>query len=343
MSKKKNAPLEIFAESLKLYFSNFDKFVKYMTFPVLGQILCLTLVLVLSYFYALNLPNLIEKFPAFKSFETSFIFAILITLPGLAIFTKAFGEYLVAYGAINSMLENMLKSGKVYDFDAHTELIKRRTIPFVGLWFLFGLFSVVALVPFFWVPCAVFAVYFILVFQVFTFEPELTPVGCVKKSLILIKGNFAKTFLLMTLVGTLTYIILPQIAMAFCDYTHITVALSGVLKPFVMLLPINQLNNFLSYIYISPLTVEKISLFTAAIFITQILVQYTLPVRTILWGLWYRKLEGSLHKITENKKTKAKRPSEKLMEQSNKKFSYKKSVTKKIDRNILRRAMEKEE
>ena len=62
--------------------------------------------------------------PILNNFGLLVLFAILITLPGLAIFVKAFWEYLVAYGAVNSMVENMLKSGKVYDFDAHTELVK---------------------------------------------------------------------------------------------------------------------------------------------------------------------------------------------------------------------------
>ena len=190
MSKKNQNVLEVFAESLKLYFSNFDKFTQYMTFPVLGQIGGLSLVFLLVFFYTKNIPTLIQKAPILNDFAILFIVALLITLPGLIIFIKAFWEYLVAYGAINSMLENMLRSGKVYDFDAHTELIKRRTIPFVGLWLLFGIFSLIALIPFFWVPCAVFAIYFVLVFQVFTYEPELSPVGCVRKSLQLIKGNF---------------------------------------------------------------------------------------------------------------------------------------------------------
>ena len=38
MTKKQQTPLGIFTESVGLYFSNFDKFLKYMTFPVLGQI-----------------------------------------------------------------------------------------------------------------------------------------------------------------------------------------------------------------------------------------------------------------------------------------------------------------
>ena len=124
-----------------------------------------------------------QKIPALNDFSILFLIAILITLPGLVIFVKAFWEYLIAYGAVNSMLENMLKSGKVYDFDAHTELIKRRSVPFVGLWLLFGIYSILSVCPLLWVPAGVFAVFFVLIFQVFTYEPELSPIGCAKRSL----------------------------------------------------------------------------------------------------------------------------------------------------------------
>lgn len=343
MTKKKNTILNIFMESLKLYFSNFDKFVKYMTFPVLGQLLGLILVLALTFFYSKNLPNLVEKFPNFGEVSTVLIFAILIALPGLAIFIKAFWEYLVAYGAVNSMLENMLKSGKVYDFDAHTELIKRRTVPFVGLWLLFSLFSLVALIPFFWVPCAVFAIYFVLVFQVFTFEPELSPIGCVKKSLQLVKGHFLQTFTLFCLAGALTYMLIPQIVDAFCEYTHINLGLANAIRPIIAAFPLDDWNNLLSYIYLSPLKVDEVAKFTISVLIAQIFIQFTLPLRSILWGLWYRQLNGALPKQVETKKkSKAKKPSEKLMENSNEKFASKKFTSKKLDRNILKRAMEKD-
>lgn len=338
MSKKNQNVLEVFAESLKLYFSNFDKFIQYMTFPVLGQIAGLGLVFLLTYFYAKNMPILMQKIPALNDFSILFIIAILITLPGLVIFVKAFWEYLVAYGAINSMLENMLRSGKVYDFDAHTELIKRRTAPFVGLWLLFGVFSLIALIPFFWVPCAVFAIYFVLVFQVFTYEPELSPVGCVRKSLLLVKGNFLKTFVLFALVGVLTYSLVPQIVNLFCEYTRLTLLFKNLFIPFINELPIADLNAVLSKMYIQPLKAEDIALFTVSTFVAQIVIQYTLPLRSILWGLWYRKLEGSLPRQVEKKKKTSKRPSEKLMEASAKKYS-----SKKIDRNILKRAMEKDD
>ena len=105
MAKKKNTPLGIFIESIGLYFSNFDKFIKYMTFPVLGQIGGLVLVFLLTYFYSKNMPILMEKYSFFDNLYVLILCAILIILPGLAIFVKAFWEYLVAYGSVNSMLE----------------------------------------------------------------------------------------------------------------------------------------------------------------------------------------------------------------------------------------------
>ena len=51
MAKRNNTPLGIFTEAIGLYFSNFDKFIKYMTFPVLGQIGGLLLVFLITYFY----------------------------------------------------------------------------------------------------------------------------------------------------------------------------------------------------------------------------------------------------------------------------------------------------
>ncbi|MBQ7764506.1 hypothetical protein IJ384_03950 [bacterium] len=341
MSKKSKTPLGIFMESIGLYFSNFDKFFKYMTFPVLGQILGITLVFLLTFFYTKNLPNILEKFSTIDNPSTLFIILFLIVLPGLIIFMKAFWEYLVAYGAVNSMLENLLKSGKVYDFDAHTELIKRRTVPFIGLWFLFSIYSAISIIPFFWIPAIVFAVFFILIFQVFTYEPELTPIGCAKRSFALIKGHFASTFLLLALVGALTYVFIPQLLTMFCDYTHITKLFINAISPFVKELPINDLNSFFSSLYLPQITTNDISEFIIEVSIAQIFIQYTLPLRSILWGMWYKELNGGKLYISSEdkpKKTSKKKPSEKLMKSSNKKYS-----SKKIDRNILKRAMEKDD
>lgn len=335
MGKKIKTPLGIFIESIGLYFSNFGKFTKYMTFPVLGQILGLTLSLLLSYFYAIKMPIVIEKFPNLANFELLLIIAILVLLPGLAIFMKAFWEYLVAYGALNSMFENMVKSGKVYDFDAHTDLIKRRTIPFIGLWLLFSIFSLLAIVPFFWIPCAVFTVYFVLIFQVFTFEPTLSPISCVKKSLSLIKGHFASTFMLFSLVGALTYVLIPQIITTIFESIKIVELLSNTIKPLIVLFPLENINSLLKMLYLPGLSINQISTFAITTLIAQIFIQYTLPLRSILWSMWYKNLNKNSSTDT-NKKATSKRPSERLMQESHKKYK-----SQKLDRNLLKRAMEK--
>ena len=95
MAKRNNTPLGIFTEAIGLYFSNFDKFIKYMTFPVLGQIGGLLLVFLITYFYTQNLPPLIEKFSALDNFNVLILLSILITLPGLAIFCKSRDEFMI--------------------------------------------------------------------------------------------------------------------------------------------------------------------------------------------------------------------------------------------------------
>ena len=212
--------------------------------------------------------------------------SVLITLPGLAIFCKAFWDYLVAYGAINSMVSNMVKSGRVYDFEAHRELINRRALPFIGLWLLFSIFSLIALCPLMWVICGIFAVYFVLVFQVFTFEPELSPIGCVRKSLMLIKGKFAPTLMLMVFIGLLTYYIIPQIIVTGLNYTGIINVIAKSILPFVNLFPEIHFEQY----GIPVITHLQIAIFVIQIIFTQIFIQYTLPLRSILWSMWYKEL-----------------------------------------------------
>ena len=319
---KKTSTLGIFTEAIALYFSNFSKFMKYMTFPALGQLGRLLLVFLITYVYTQNMPPLIEKYPDLSNVPLFIGISLLITLPGLAIFCKAFWEYLVAYGAINSMYENMQKSGKVYDFDAHTELIKRRAFSFIGLWALFGVFQLVALCPLFWVICGILAVYFVLVFQVFTYEPELSPVGCVKKSLSLVKGHFGQTFLLMALAGLLTYLFIPQLFIKLFEVAKINGFLVNAIMPVITQLPVPE---FVSH--------SDAAMFTVHIFIAQIIIQYTLPLRSIMWSMWYKELNKSLPSVSRKK-----RPSEVLMEESHKKYGK-----KKLDRNLLKRASEKDD
>ena len=130
----------------------------------------------------------------------------------------------------------------------------------------------------------------------------------------------------------------------FFEYTNITYFFTGLIKPLVLQLPLTDWNNILAYAYLPPLKVDEVCLFVITSFIAQIFIQYTLPLRSMLWSMWYKELNGGkLYVNNEDKpkikkKRSVKRPSEKLMDESHKKFA-----TKKLDRNILKRVMEKDE
>lgn len=333
MTKKEKTPFEILTEAVGLYFSNFDKFIKYMSFPIWGQIFGLGLIFVITFFYTQNLPKLINRYPNLSEPKYIIILSILVILPALMIYMKAFWEFLVSYGAINSMLDNMLKSGKVYDFEAHTQLIKRRSAAFVGLWFLLGIFSLIAIIPLFWIICGIFGVYFVLAFQIFTFEAEQSPIGCLKRSLTLILRHFGHTFLLICFAGGLTYLIIPQLAIKALDGLGIITLFAEWIKPLFNSLPVFELPNYgvITDIQIGAIVIQSL--------VAQVFIQYTLPLRSILWSLWYKELSCNKEPaIKKEKKVRKRRPSEKLMEESHKKYGK-----KKLDTNILRRAAEKKE
>lgn len=298
MAKIKDSVFDIFGQAVKLYFTNFGSFFKYMAFPVFGQILGIILTLLASFFYAQNLPKWIVQGGLFDNFSMIFLVLFLITLPGLLIFAKAFWDYLVAYGAVNSMVENMLKSGKVYDFPAHTELITRRTASFVGVWLLLGLFAIVGIFPLFWVIAGILFVYFILVFQVFTFEPQKNPIECFQKSATIIKGNFARTLGLMALLGGLTYWILPEAIKLFFNFVNIIGFFAIPIDVWAQQLPINEINKMLIQ---TPVAYQITSLWIAKFIVAgslgYIITCMTLPLRSICWALWYKNLNKAEAKI----------------------------------------------
>lgn len=298
MAKAANSVLGIFWQGTKLYFSNSISFFKYLAFPVFGQILGIILILFASYFYACCLQKLIVPGGIFDNFLVIFLILFLVTLPGLFVFIKAFWEYLVAYGAINSMVENMLKSGKVYDFHAHTEVINRRSAAFGGLWLLLALFGLIGTFPLFWVIAGILAVYFILVFQVFVYEPDKSPLGCFKKSMVIVKGHFASTLGLMMLLGLFTYWLIPQAIQSLFEISQITTVLAVPFDSLTQALPIQSMNGMLSQAH-APYQLTSLMIAKAMVeaLLGYVLTCLTLPWRSICCALWYKSLNKGEAKL----------------------------------------------
>ncbi len=294
--KVENNFIWIILAAIRIYSTNFLKFCGYMLFPVLGQVLGLLLIFCLAALYIAYLPELAEKYPVFNDYSTIILSVILITVPGLLIFTKAFWDYLVTYGAINSVTESFLTTGKIYDFPAHNATITSRGFKYVGLWLLYSVFWLIAINPFFWIIGAIFFIYFILLFQVFSFEPDKSVSECFTRSFEIIRGNAFRTLLILLIIGLFTHVIFVQGFAVIFDFTKITSLLGSMFEDtLATYIPIDTINNIMLNFNSSfdLLTPAKVAAFFVYQIVTFLVIGFSLPLRGITWALWYIALTDS--------------------------------------------------
>ncbi len=295
MSNEKSV-FNIFTDAIGIYVKHLPTFMQYMTFPVLGQILGVILAFALSLTFAYNATNIVAD-PALIMPIT-----LILTVPGLIIFVKAFFGYLVAYVAISSMTENTAKSGRIYDIDAHKKVALSRIQDFVGLWLLFGLFTFVAILPPMWFFGAVIFVFLVLIFQVFTFEKKLTPSECFKRSWQLVQTDFWGTLGLLLLVGVVTYWLLPKVAEIIFTALQLMTLFTMILDP-MLIDVINGWNTTLEALSVPfVITSLMITKMIVGSILSTIVICYTLPLRSIAWTLWYKKLSVAEIKAKSKKK-----------------------------------------
>ena len=340
MSREKKSVAGIFFEGFGIYVMNLKQFITYMAFPVLGQILGLILTFWLVFTYSSHLPEIIEKYELMDNFTTISLSIVLLTLPGLFIVTKAVWDYVIAYCALNSMTQGAMETGKVYDFKAHNNVAYARIATYIALWIIFGMFSLVASIPIFWLLLILF-VYFAMIFQVFTFEHKLGPTEIFEKSFRLTKGHFFGNFVLMAILGVLSYLIIPKGVEVVFDFTNLTRFLNGLFSAWCANLPLEQINNFTQ---VTNITVTSVSLaqmltFQVASFIG---IGFTLPLRSICWTLRYENLNEGFEDrkskiVKKSRKVSAKTAKKSTNSSVNKTPSFK-IESRKIDPEIIRRA-----
>ncbi len=299
MANENKTVFGTFTEAVGIYLQHLPTFLKYMTFPVLGQFFGVLLAFGLSLGFAFNATT--------SGVDPSMILplTLILTIPGLVIFAKAFWEYLIAYVAISSMAENTVKSGKIYDINAHKQVALKRIPDFVVLWLLFGVFTSVALLPPMWGFGAVIFIFLVLIFQVFTFEKFATPTECFKRSWVLVKSDFWGTLGLLALVGFLTYWLLPKVFELILTAIQVMTLLTMLIDPMLTDL-INTWNTALTTLgvpfVITSLMITKMIVGTI---VSTLVICYTLPIRSIAWTLWYKKLNTAMIKASSKKKKKA--------------------------------------
>lgn len=283
--KMKNSIWFVLFEGLKIYFSNIDKFILYMLFPVLGQVLGIALC------FGLTL-GLSDKIAAkADSISSAMLFILLLAIPGLLIFAKAFWDYVVAYVALNSMTEGAVTSGKVYDFKSHNEVATRRSFKYIGFLLILSVLMSLGTSIFFIIPGFVLWIYLILIFQIFTFEPDLSIWECYKKSFVLVKGDWGRTFSLMLILAFFSIFIITQGITVVFDYLNLTKSVCSIFDFIGKLLPLHTINHAFSYAKLPyNITVEMVSNWIFVTILSCIVAGLTLPIRSICWSLWYKNL-----------------------------------------------------
>lgn len=282
--KLKNSIFFILWEGIKIYFSNIDKFLLYMLFPVFGQVIGIALSLGLSLGFA---DKVVQKA---DSPAVALLMILLLAIPGLLIFAKAFWDYMVAYVALNSMTEGAVTTGKVYDLASHNEVATQRGWKYIGFLIILSVLMSLGSSIFFIIPGFVLWIYFILVFQIFTFEPDLSITDIFKRSFLLVKGNWARTFILMAVLGFFSMYILTEGITVVFDYLNLTASASSIFNFISNLIPLDLVNKILVHANQPIITNEMISKTIFVSVLGMIISGLTLPIRSICWSLWYKNL-----------------------------------------------------
>lgn len=238
--------MNIFFTGVKLYFLNFEKFFKYLAFPIFGQIIGITLIFTASYIFTIHVSALTTKSPIFDNIPLVFAILAILTLPGFFIFCKAFWEYLIAMAALNSMASTLLEGGKLDDTGMHAELIKRRSGSYIWFLLLISLIYLVLSVPVLWGLLAIAFVYLSLSFQVFALEEDKSAFDAIKSGINHVKFNFAKTALLLVLLGVVTYWLVPGLICWGFETGNLTGFFSYPVEQYVKMLPLSDFNTLIS-------------------------------------------------------------------------------------------------
>lgn len=238
--------MNIFFTGVKLYFLNFEKFFKYLAFPIFGQIIGITLIFTASYIFTIHVSALTTKSPIFDNIPLVFAILAILTLPGFFIFCKAFWEYLIAMAALNSMASTLLEGGKLDDTGMHAELIKRRSGSYIWFLLLISLIYLVLSVPVLWGLLAIAFVYLSLSFQVFALEEDKSAFDAIKSGINHVKFNFTKTALLLALLGVVTYWLVPGLICWGFETGNLTGFFSYPVEQYVKMLPLSDFNTLIS-------------------------------------------------------------------------------------------------
>lgn len=292
MAKKKEFPIiasfKIFINAFNLYFKHIDKFLKYMTYPVMGQVLGIFMIFGAVHFITNNVYQWLETTPLLNNISLVFLLVILSIVPGFIIFLTAFWKFLVAYGSLNSMANNIISNAKFQDVNIHNDIITRRSKDFIILLLIMSLVSSVLVFPPFWL----LAVFMALIFQVFALEENLNLNNVLIRAVSLVKTGYLKTLILMVYLMIFTYFFMPKVICFLFEKLNLIHYFALPINAFCSDLPIEETASFIAEIIPSfSFDINSFVITLTTNIISVIVVSYLLPLRSIACTILYKELD----------------------------------------------------
>ena len=242
--KSSASVLGIVFGGLNTYFYNLDTFLKYLAFPVLGTFLGIFLLFGVNYFFITNLEKIQSASPILENPAVFLILLLILTIPGFAVFLKAFYDYLIAFGALNSMCV-IGPNHRIEDVSTHKKIIKQRLLPYCVLLIVLSvIFGTIILI----IPALIFLS---LAVQVFTLEEDSSPFEAICKSAIIVKENFWKVLWVLIFITIISYWFFPAMLSWAVAKTPVFVLLTSPVEKYLTLLPIEEINSVLAATQIS--------------------------------------------------------------------------------------------
>ena len=290
MARKKSNKIinvfSIFFSSVRTYFLYLDQCVKYLSFPILGQLISLTVLFIIVYYFNTNIDNIIKLSPFFENSKHLYSLFGIVLLPFFIVFIKALYDYIIAFCALNILFYTVSNKKKVkdIDFDANKKVIESKIVNYIILIFFVILMlfvpPLIFIAPITWI-------FLCLAFQVLSFENEISAKRAISRSIELVRGNVFSTLILLILCGFITYWFLPSMFVWACEKVSFITFLIGRFEAFVDLLNLDALNDILAYVNIT-LDSITISKYLAEMVVSIVVIAFTLPFRCCCFTQLYK-------------------------------------------------------
>ena len=310
-SKRNISVFKTVFDGLKAYLYNLDIYAKYLSFPILGTVFGMFFLFFINYFFVTHLEQIEKISPVFENEAVILTLLLIIVIPAFLIMIKALIDYIIAYGAINSMC--VLGTKRIEDVYSHKETVKRRFAPYCILILVLSVIFGVLSVPFLW-PLLIAALIFLsLSIQIFSLEENLTPFESIRKSIELVKSNFWVVFWALIFITLISYVAVPYLISWAVAKTPLFQWLAYPVEKYLSLMPVSDINSFLASANISySFDVIIIAENIVNCVISTIVIMYMLPFRCACCVEMYKGLnENYFSEIKQEEKSKNKEKTKK--------------------------------